>query len=524
MLRTKDIMSCLPLLACILGKQYNITVEIGGTTAYTNGKTIHIPSLKIDTDEMYINMTRGYVDHEAAHIRYTDFQLLQKANLTRLQFHLFNIIEDWRVETLLGKHFPGCRKNFDFIIVYLFGKERQKAGSNAPAFFVLEYILLTIRSWNSSEVEKNRTLSRKEMVTACLGIEKELDACLKKIHANTRTTQDAIAHALLLESIIKKWIPEQPQGSTSQMEKRNDHLDGEQSVISEEKEGAQDAYEDSFPKTMGAVLREKLSAQAEGMDSEHWTVAKIRPVTPDVIPPDMLRRTELITRGLSIRIQGLMQSLSMSASYPSTKGRLNTAKLYRIKAENPKVFIQRTECVAVNTSLHILLDASASMYGKPMELATASCHAIASACSAIKGLNTAVTAFNGNYRGDVGLVYPLLKHGHPVHARFNLMPSGGTPLAPALWWVMQQLLFTKERRKMLFVLTDGQPTDMTATKKALKMAHKIGLEVYGLGILDDSINNILPDASRVIYQLEELPAMLFELLHDVLTRKNGSCL
>lgn len=94
MLRTKDIMSCLPLLACILGKQYNITVEIGGTTAYTNGKTIHIPSLKIDTDEMYINMTRGYVDHEAAHIRYTDFQLLQKANLTRLQFHLFNIIED----------------------------------------------------------------------------------------------------------------------------------------------------------------------------------------------------------------------------------------------------------------------------------------------------------------------------------------------------------------------------------------------------------------------------------------------
>ena len=335
--------------------------------------------------------------------------MLQQANLTRLQFQLFNIIEGWRVETLLGKHFPGCRKNFDFIITYLFGKKRQKAGSNAPVFFVLEYILLTVMSWDSSEVEKNRTPSRKEMVTACSGIEKELNARLETIHANTRTTQDAIAHALLLESIIKKWIPEQPQGSTSQMEKRNDHLDGEQSVISEEKEGAQDAYEDSFPKTMGAVLREKLSAQAEGMDSEHWTVAKIRPVTPDVIPPDMLRRTELITRGLSIRIQGLMQSLSMSASYPSTKGRLNTAKLYRIKTENPKIFIQRMECVAVNTSLHILLDASASMYGKRMELATASCHAIASACSGIRGLNITITAFNGNHRGDACSVYPLLK-------------------------------------------------------------------------------------------------------------------
>ena len=152
------------------------------------------------------------------------------------------------------------------------------------------------------------------MVTACPGIEKELDACLKKIHANTRTTQDAIGHALLLESVIKKWIPEQPQESTSQMDKRNDHLDGEQSVISEEKDGAQDAYEDSFPKTMGTILKETLSAQAGGMDSEHWTVAKIRPVTPDAIPPDTLRRIELITRGLSIRIQGLMQSLPMSAS------------------------------------------------------------------------------------------------------------------------------------------------------------------------------------------------------------------
>ena len=65
MLKPKDIMDCLPLLASVLGNQYGVTVEIGGSEAYTNGKTIHIPSLKIDTDEMYINMTRGYVDHGA---------------------------------------------------------------------------------------------------------------------------------------------------------------------------------------------------------------------------------------------------------------------------------------------------------------------------------------------------------------------------------------------------------------------------------------------------------------------------
>ena len=65
---------------------------------------------------------------------------------------------------------------------------------------------------------------------------------------------------------------------------------------------------------------------------------------------------------------------------------------------------------------------------------------------------------------------------------------------------------------MLFVLTDGQPTDMTATRKALKMAHKIGLEVYGLGILDESIKQFLPASSRSIYDLGELPAALFDIL------------
>lgn len=86
------------------------------------------------------------------------------------------------------------------------------------------------------------------MVTACPGIEKELDVCLKKIHANTRTTQDAIGHALLLESVIKKWIPEQPQGSTSQMEKRNDHPMGDRASFQKKKTEHRMLMKIRFPK------------------------------------------------------------------------------------------------------------------------------------------------------------------------------------------------------------------------------------------------------------------------------------
>ena len=177
-----------------------------------------------------------------------------------------------------------------------------------------------------------------------------------------------------------------------------------------------------------------------------------------------------------------MQLLFPSAPYPSTRGRLNTAKLFRIKTGNPKLFIQKTEAVAINTSLHILLDASASMYGKRMELATASCHAIASACSGIRGLNITITAFNGNHRGDACSVYPLLK----------IRTTRSCPHQP------------------------HSPRRDASGPRAL--------EVYGLGMLDRSIGDFLPDTSRVICRLEELPAMLFELLHDVLTRKSRPCL
>ena len=66
MLKQKDIMDCLPLLASVLGNQYGVTVEIGGSEAYTDGKTIHLPALPLDSEPELITMIIGYTDHESA--------------------------------------------------------------------------------------------------------------------------------------------------------------------------------------------------------------------------------------------------------------------------------------------------------------------------------------------------------------------------------------------------------------------------------------------------------------------------
>ena len=90
MIRTKDVLNCLPLLASILGDRYGVQVRIGGKEACTNGKVIHLPSLPIDCEAELLALARSFVDHESGHIRHTDFSVLQAENLGSSGFSVGN--------------------------------------------------------------------------------------------------------------------------------------------------------------------------------------------------------------------------------------------------------------------------------------------------------------------------------------------------------------------------------------------------------------------------------------------------
>ena len=122
-IRQKDVLNCLPLLASVLGDQYGVEVRIGGREAYTDGKVIHIPALPLDCDVETLAMARGFADHEAGHIRHTDFIAMKAASLDAVTFNLFNSLEDWRGEKRLSAIFPGCRQNLNRLIRKFFVEE-----------------------------------------------------------------------------------------------------------------------------------------------------------------------------------------------------------------------------------------------------------------------------------------------------------------------------------------------------------------------------------------------------------------
>ena len=97
------------------------------------------------------------------------------------------------------------------------------------------------------------------------------------------------------------------------------------------------------------------------------------------------------------------------------------------------------------------------------------------------------------------------------------------PDGEALAWAAARLGARKARRRLLLVLSDGYPatgdgdpavlrTDLLARVQAVQ---EQGIEIVGIGILDDAVEAFYPNAV-VVRKLHELPAIAFATLGRLL--------
>ncbi len=550
MIRTKDVLNCLPLVASILGDRYGVQVRIGGKDACTDGKIIYLPALPMDCEPEVLALAKGFCDHEAAHIRHTDFSVLKAANLDPITFNLFNCLEDWRVEKKLSAIFPGCRQNLNWLIRRFFvEKAEPRAGDDSPALAVMEYVLLTVRSWDVDEVNIPRRLSAKIILQNFQSLKEALDAVLVKVRIHCPDTASAIGYADQLASCIRKWKPKRRptrRGSTpatpdnsSEKQRRSqvdcatqpgqtDLSDCVSQSLQKESRNKRALLAELFkadahalPQNLGEALATQLTLQQENSSTSHLSVAieGFRQVLP--LSEEHRNNALRASSALRTRLQGLLQAQTRQICHIGRKGTLHPRSLYKLHVGNSRVFQSVSEQTGLNTAVHVLLDVSGSMAGAPITLAKQACYAIAKALVGIKGVNPAVTAFPATTAPNT--VVSLVRHGQAVSESFEVGASGGTPLAAALWWTMQTMLPLKENRKIILIITDGTSDNTQASKDALTMALKLGFEVYGLGIRDESIANLLPRTSQTIKELPDLAPVMFGLLQRVLLEggRNG---
>ena len=430
-IRTKDIMASLPLVASVLGDRYGIKVNIGGNQAYTDGKTINLPTLPLDCDAELLTLARGFLDHEAAHIRYTDFEALQAAKLTPMQRYLWNALEDWRCENALARLFPGFGNNDD-----------DRAGDDSPALSVLNYVLLTVRAWDVPSVGVSRDKEATVVSVAFPGLIRRLDAVLSRVRSGCPSTRDAIGYALELAAVIEEYSQQPPKTPDAQSgaseggdgQHRNGNSAGRQSdngpdnpaekhrEKSSDDSGVPDTPDASGAPTSTAMEKGETADNACASQAEGRTSADIRGISAQPADPrtlkDLLRasthdlprhlgerlaealsaqRASDARTGLSVahegrkfsaplpdehkkdalrssaalraRLQGLLQARLQQPCIPGRRGTLNPQRLYALSVNNPRVFLKWGEKPRTATAVHLLLDCSGSMRGKAIQLA-----------------------------------------------------------------------------------------------------------------------------------------------------------
>lgn len=510
-MRNRYLMRALPHVASALSDRYGVQVIVGGEKAFTNGSTIHLPALPEKGDADFLCLVRGFLDHEAAHIRYTDFQVLK--NVTAQEMPLLNSLEDWRVEKNMAAAFPGCRQNFQRLARIMFGSK--DVSSFSARYRMQNWILLKVRSWELSELNVQLETLEQAAPAAWNELRKRVEPVLERFRHDAGSTAKALQYTREILCLIssQKCVTGSPTGRANSDKKAgksstNTGIKGES--FGKRVPGA------SFDE-IGEVLSQRI-AECDAPELPRFQVATCGSLHCEALPHFLRDEALRCAVPLRARLTGGLQASRLVRNRVGISGRLAPRLLARSATGSSRLFVREGQRCGLNTAVHILLDCSGSMR-KRMHVAGPACYALAKALEQV-GVNVGVTAFPARAESEDSecTVFPLVKHGERVHQRFWIKPVGDTPLGETLWWLYPKLQRVKEARKIVLVLTDGRASSEACAKAAIVEGERLGIELMGVSIQSPYLRGIFHERCENIDRLEDLAPALFRMLQGQLLK------
>lgn len=557
--------NALPIVAAAYGEKFDVKVLIQGQDAYTDGESIVIPAANPDAPR-YQQVAWGYLAHEAAHIRHTDFDVVAEAASHPLRKALLNIIEDIRIEAALAQDYPGTRRTIHEVLRYMVDHQQLTVPKdNHPATFLQSWLLFRLRSqllgqsvlaplYQAVDAQFSTqlpatVLSRLTAITNAIKDLKSTADALQSADAIIQLFEEVEA---LEENAEQMPQPAGPHDARSTANEPNTSTTNEDFAQADPDNGTQD---DRFPSEPGSsseyqdtssanqdesVLQQILSAgdgefnadlftqvatllQAEAQQHQGATALNMpRPELALPGDPTILHRAAGESTRIRARLRGLVQSSQDNRPHANHQGRqIDHNRLARSQTGESRLFLTRRNRVAPNAAVHLLVDISGSMAKtsadsgrKYYQIANEAALSLALALEGIPGVSTAVSFFPGCTE-DVAMALRPRQSVRREAARFAQTPRGCTPLAPAMWFAANDLLRQKEKRKLMIVLTDGEPDDWNATHDIVDRCHHSGFELLGIGIQTRSVERFFP-ASLVINDLKDLKRELFNVTKNLL--------
>jgi len=233
-------------------------------------------------------------------------------------------------------------------------------------------------------------------------------------------------------------------------------------------------------------------------------------------------------------------------------GLLSPRTLYRLCTDRPQVnvFRVRSTIQGRSTAVCIVLDASGSMTTKKMDVARDAMRVLLEALGDLKIPTEAFTFTTGDMFNlseasrvtgeeavalsqrfgrfgnlEIGLIK---QYQEPVKLALKRLPgvhgTGLTPLGEAMQVGAARIVGRPESRKVMLVLTDGHAgcegsgtaAELHA-KNVAALISKVGIELVGVGIQDESLRAVVAD-TIVVHEINDLPVQLCKLLGRTLQK------
>lgn len=527
-------------VAATVGRNRDVQITFGGETAYTDGRHINIPTLPAGSDMTphQFRVFSGYVDHETAHVRYSDMDAWQKwPELKDPVTHgICNIIEDIRSEKCQVGDYPGSLDYLDTLAEYVDkgSKVREKVKgkdtTKAAEFFAAFYK----EAWEKYR-EVKHTIEAPDIYSIPELV--PIADLMRKI-PKLRSANDSYNLALEVKKLLSDEVKRQAaqkmsgQGPGQQMfgiaipgqpgQGQPMPFNGKILTLGDLVEAAKEMLKSTDRAEKFKSLMEELKQRSEKDDVKPDRAT--RSWGKKVLPPADTSQDKIFTPSEENQASYLRTKASMTAMINALKkmtrvylqtrthsawtrglseGTLDKKALHKLKVGSRDVYKELRVKEMVDTAVLLLIDLSSSMNAQMVRTTTI---AIAEATAPVKKLSLAIAGFYGSTPrlysrgGKAGrsctLYIPLFKGFDEQYvkaqARLGAIGTGGsTPLGCAYGSAYEYIVNRKEKRRVIWVISDGDPYITTESdehnefmqmERVHRRCKKMGVETLGLGI------------------------------------------
>ena len=227
----------LPIVGSALGRKMGVRVEVSGNKACTDGECIWLPAFDPKNADQEKRVW-GFLSHEAAHVRYTDFDLDYEGSALRRR--LTNLLEDIRIERAISQEYPGAAFSLAEVVRQLVSEGRLGAPqkSDPPVKVLNDSLLAILRSEVlGQKALEQEAIKAREVMKACFPKQllDSLNGLLKQV-PDLSSTREALSLADQIIALFQNL-------SNDNSESKNSGKEGSDKTESSSEDQATDSQE-----------------------------------------------------------------------------------------------------------------------------------------------------------------------------------------------------------------------------------------------------------------------------------------